>query len=81
MEKIRNLINLLSAESTHSMVSNNSQMSMQKKCYKIMLFPNNGFIYFTLFSKYLFDKATKIVPLEIYANKKQIKRAFDDTVA
>ena len=25
-----------------------------------------------------FDEATKIVLLEIYANKKQIKRAFDD---
>ena len=42
-----------------------------------MIFLNSGFIYFTLFSV-SFDEATKIVLLEIYANKKQIKRAFGD---
>ena len=44
----KNLINLSSAESAHSMV---------KKCYKIMLFQNNGYIYFILFSDYLFTNS------------------------
>ena len=58
--KKKNLINLSSAESAHSVVSNNSQMSVRKKKrYKIMLFLNNGFIYFTLFSDYLLTKLQK----------------------
>ena len=56
----KNLINMSSAEPAHSMVSNNSQMSVpKKKCYKIMLFQNNGFIYFTLFSDNLLTKLLK----------------------
>ena len=53
-ENKKNLINFLSAETAHSVVNDNSQMSVRKKkCSKIMLFLNNGFIYFTLFSDYL----------------------------
>ena len=50
----KNLINLSSAESTHSVVSNNSQMSVRKK--SIRLFLSNGFISFTLSSDYLLTK-------------------------
>ena len=63
----KNLItgNLSSAESAHRVVSSNSQMSVRnqkkkkKKCCKIMLFLNNGFIYFTHFSDYLLTKLLK----------------------
>ena len=41
-----------------------------------MLFMNNGYIYYILFSNF-----SKIVLLEIYADKKQMKRAFDDKLA
>ena len=44
-----------------------------------MLFLNNGFINYTLFSDYL--EATKTMLLEIYADNKQIKRTFGDKLA
>ena len=58
-ENKKNLINLLSAESIHNVVNNNFQVSVRnKKCYKIMLFLNNGFIS-SLFSDYLLTKLLK----------------------
>ena len=54
----KNLNYLSIAKIRPKCVSNNSQMSMRKKkCYKIMLFLNNGFIiFFTLFSDNLLTK-------------------------
>ena len=56
-----NLVNLSCNKSAHSVVSNNSQMSVRKKkCYKMMLFLKNDlFIYFTLYSDYLLMKLLK----------------------
>ena len=78
----KNLINLSSAESAHNVVSNNTQMSVRKK--KVLqkyTFPEQWIYLFHPFQSLSFDEATKFMLLEIYANKKQIKRAFDDIEA
>ena len=61
-------------------------MSVPKKKKKKKVLQNYAFseqwIYlFHPFQLFSFNEATKIVLLEIYANKKQLKRAFDDIVA
>ena len=66
------------------MVSNNSQMSVRKKALQNYAFPEQWIYLFHPFQLLSFDETTettKIVLLEIYANKKQLKRAFDDIKA
>ena len=54
----KDFINLSSAESAHSVVKILKYLS-EKKCYKIMLFLNNGFIYSTFLSDDLLTKLLK----------------------
>ena len=82
-----NDIDLLFTPHGSILLSDKLQMCLieKKKKKKKMLqnyaFPEQWIYLCHPFQWLSFDKATKIVLLEIYANKKQIKRAFDDTEA
>ena len=68
---------LKSAESAHSVVMIILKCVWGKKVLQNYAFPEQWMYLFQPFQRLSFDKATKTVLLEIYANKKQIKRAFD----
>ena len=64
------------------MVNNNSQMFVQKKrVLQNYAFREQWIYLFHPFQWLSFHEATKIVLLEIYANKKHVKRAFEDIEA